>query len=796
MMTSSALEIAVLPVIDQLGWTLIHFLWQGALLATVAAMLLRGLRKASPQTRYGALCVTMAIAAAMPLVTFLIVRSGAGSALVAGGDSLVEVIPASGDPTEVSPGAESIRAQTWKSTDQQFATGVDQHPSGQPGHRDAVGPVAGSADVRRLRAVIPWLVAMWSCGVVCLSFWHLAGWLLAHKLATRGTRPVAGGLLEQFRGLIIRMGIRHPVRLLQSTRVAVPIVVGWLRPVVLLPVSLVTGLPPDQVRAILAHELAHVRRHDFAVNILQSVVETCLFYHPAVWWLSRQIRVEREYCADADALSVCEDRDVYARALVSLAEQAIVPGPALAVTGGDFSARLIRILGITPGRERQVHEPAWMISAVLGLAVVGGLLGASRLNGAGDSDPGAVKESIEKAAQQLAKAPGWQLQSADQSPREVAEGYQGFRVVLHRTWKEYLNLPQQAGAAGLGPEVPFNLRHEDWEFVLIPDPSNNVPEKLKSKIRWRESNSPYYTRDIWLGRGQGFAWFTRGTLFGQEFLREMLKLQDGEDRIQLAMEGLQVKDQNGMTANSCMQTPAKFGDRALPYVENLVRGGTPGENLYYVIASVAPIQTPAATELLQRLYDWDDVEIRRGAEYALNHKPFRRGAKSAYLDMLSRQSSLEAACPAAMEYEWKEAIPLLRDVISSPRNLRYLKLAIPARRRLEGNPIPQELLDAEQVLMGANRPAIDPGSQQRLDAARTLLIESRDAEAANLIALFLAALRTKGSAKPLNDLGIEILRKRPRQSTRLFLTTIIAGLKENDSDRSQVQQVLNHVTDE
>ena len=102
--------------------------------------------------------------------------------------------------------------------------------------------------------------------------------------------------------------------------VRVPTIVGCLRPVILLPASVVTGLPASHLDAVLAHELAHVRRHDYLVNVLQSLVETLLFYHPAVWWCSRQIRIEREHCCDDLVVEACGDRVVYAHALAQLEE--------------------------------------------------------------------------------------------------------------------------------------------------------------------------------------------------------------------------------------------------------------------------------------------------------------------------------------------------------------------------------------------------------------------------------------------------------------------------------------------
>ena len=117
-----------------------------------------------------------------------------------------------------------------------------------------------------------------------------------------------------------------------------PTVIGWLKPVVLLPASALAGLTPRQLEAILAHELAHIRRHDYLVNLLQTLVETLLFYHPAVWWLSRRIRVERENCCDDLAVSLCGDPVAYAAALADLEGSAHVERDARARRDRRFAA--------------------------------------------------------------------------------------------------------------------------------------------------------------------------------------------------------------------------------------------------------------------------------------------------------------------------------------------------------------------------------------------------------------------------------------------------------------------------
>ena len=142
-----------------------------------------------------------------------------------------------------------------------------------------------------------------------------------------------------------RLRIRRAVAILESRAVVVPTLVGWVKPVVLLPAAALAGLSPEQLQAILAHELAHVRRHDYLVNLLQSMVETLLFYHPATWWVSAQVRAEREHCCDDLAVEVCGDRLVYVSALAELTTLAGHRGFALAATDGSLLGRVRRILG-------------------------------------------------------------------------------------------------------------------------------------------------------------------------------------------------------------------------------------------------------------------------------------------------------------------------------------------------------------------------------------------------------------------------------------------------------------------
>ena len=221
-----------------------------------------------------------------------------------------------------------------------------------------------------LRRWLPTLVAGWFIGVVLLSIRLGATWRGVQRLLKENAKPISGPLREAA-DRICRC-LRVPtVRLLESVELQVPIAVGWLRPVVLIPTSVIVGLPPAQVEALLAHELAHLCRRDYLVNLVQSVVEILFFYHPAVWWLSRTIRCEREQACDDLTVSVVKDSVLYARALTRLASNHIEhPRTAVAASGGHLFRRIERLVSPTTARSPHAPNSAWVVCLLIaGLAI-------------------------------------------------------------------------------------------------------------------------------------------------------------------------------------------------------------------------------------------------------------------------------------------------------------------------------------------------------------------------------------------------------------------------------------------
>lgn len=316
--------LAMEPAVPRLGSTLLHFLWQGVALAALYGIARRAAAKARPNLRYAMGCLALAAMAAAPLVTWRVLA------------------PAAAD---VSSASAPLSAPA----------------SGATRGLQAVFP--GGASGAAAAPLLPWVVAIWLAGATLFCVRLTAGWLLAERLRSQSVRPAPAAWLLALERLKDRMRVSSPVRLLLSARVQAPAVVGWLRPVLLVPVGALAGLPAEQVEALLLHELAHIRRHDYLVNMLQSAIEALLFYHPAVWWVSGHMRAERELCCDDAAVSVSGDAIVYARALAGLSS--LCPPVVMAASGGSLTYRIGRLLGRRRPAPRTLSGPGIVAAAVL-----------------------------------------------------------------------------------------------------------------------------------------------------------------------------------------------------------------------------------------------------------------------------------------------------------------------------------------------------------------------------------------------------------------------------------------------
>ncbi|HXB72985.1 MAG TPA: M56 family metallopeptidase [Candidatus Acidoferrales bacterium] len=322
------------PWAERLGWTLLNFVWQGALIGVLFAAL-RGLagHRLSVNGRYVFACLALLAMVAAPLVTFGV---------------MAVLEPAS----------------------------IARMASAPPPSNGVGGIPIALAQSGAWQRVLPWLVMTWIGGVMVFSVRLIGGWFGTARLRRVKSRPAPADWQQTVDRLTGRMGIAQSVRLTISSLVEAPAVIGWLRPMILIPVGALTGLPAEHLEALLTHELAHVLRRDYLVNVLQSVAEAVLFYHPAVWWISAQIRHERELCCDDLAVAASGDVLTYARALAEL--ESCRPAhlkAAMAANGGGLLHRIARLLGQPQPASHTRPGPAaaWVLSILL-LAGIGAVV--------------------------------------------------------------------------------------------------------------------------------------------------------------------------------------------------------------------------------------------------------------------------------------------------------------------------------------------------------------------------------------------------------------------------------------
>nr|WP_315477436.1 M56 family metallopeptidase [uncultured Undibacterium sp.] len=312
-----------LPELSVLGVALLHVLWQASLIALATAVGLRLLRSASAQSRYLLLCLALLLCIALP-VQYLVSHSGqsveywqSDSLAALNVDTLARNDPDSkaGEASDTATLLTSFGNWHWQAWEPRFAS------------------------------VAPFLVLLWAIGVAGMALRMCAGLLWVRQRVQRGSHQSDVLWQAKLQQLAQRMNIRGAIQLGISDEVESPFTVGWWRPMVIFPSALMTGMPSELIEALLAHEVAHVKRMDYLVNLLQSAIEILLFFHPAVWWLSRQIRIEREQIADDLAAGLLGEPRRLALALSELEQfQFSHPQLAQAAHGGNLMSRIKRLI--------------------------------------------------------------------------------------------------------------------------------------------------------------------------------------------------------------------------------------------------------------------------------------------------------------------------------------------------------------------------------------------------------------------------------------------------------------------
>jgi beta-lactamase regulating signal transducer with metallopeptidase domain len=328
--------------LQSLGWTLVNFCWQAAGIAFVYWLADAALSRARSQTRYVLALAALLLMLLGALATFAYEETRTQSEL-----SLPAV---SSSPANAAIGS-SISIDLAPLTRLNTA-GV----TGQP--------------VLHPSRFLPWLDVVWLLGVACLSTRTIGGWRLIERLRRNALVEAPEAVRANFARLCKRLGLTRNVSLRISQHVQGPLAVGIVRSLVILPASALMALSPEQLEAVLVHELAHVRRGDYLWNLVQTAVETLFFFHPAVWWLGRRLRQQRELCCDDVAVQSCADPLIYATALLRLEERRTQPlSLAMALDGHRPSSglrlRIARVLGETGGQNGPRELAPLPVAAIL-----------------------------------------------------------------------------------------------------------------------------------------------------------------------------------------------------------------------------------------------------------------------------------------------------------------------------------------------------------------------------------------------------------------------------------------------
>lgn len=352
------------------GWTLVHSLWQGALVALFFGLILLFMRKASSRTRYLAGMSALVLIVVLSVFTFVQlynnVDEGATKAAAVTSVSMTPVGDSAGEPVKMTAGKAAV------------AGGVSWFERVGVFFQDYVTPH------------LPLMVAIWLLGILVSTLRFIGGVAYNHRLRVYRNKEVSADWNERLNRLCARAGINKTVGLLESSMIKAPVVIGYIKPVVLLPVGMASGIPVQQLEALLAHELAHISRNDYLLNIVQQWVDAFYFFHPGVRWVSSFVRMERENCCDDFAVELSGDSVNFARALSSAIDYSHVQkAPALAMAlagrGKQVLKRVKRVLRPQPTAPK--FSEGALTAGILMLFLVFGAAGVEASLGLGHHAP-------------------------------------------------------------------------------------------------------------------------------------------------------------------------------------------------------------------------------------------------------------------------------------------------------------------------------------------------------------------------------------------------------------------------
>ncbi|MCB0846923.1 MAG: M56 family metallopeptidase, partial [Bacteroidetes bacterium] len=303
------------PLFEAFGWMFIHSLWQGLLIFGVLKIFLKTTKNQTAGFRYTLILISMIAMSTWAILTF------------------VNYFP---NQLELN-GTNGFATSALSDTDPETVALSEfffQNP-------DSWGLSIRSF----LPLAAPWVFTLWLIGVGIMGIRLMGNFLYLNQLKRLKSFPAGPDLQRIVQNLVAKAGIKRAVHLRISNRIFEPITFGFLKPVILLPASILSHIPPDQLEALILHEMAHIHRFDYLVNLIQTILEICFFYHPVVWWLSTQLRDERELSCDEWVITYGAEKSEYAQALIFLEKQKLSFRNQLAMSAkGNKSSLTQRIL--------------------------------------------------------------------------------------------------------------------------------------------------------------------------------------------------------------------------------------------------------------------------------------------------------------------------------------------------------------------------------------------------------------------------------------------------------------------
>jgi bla regulator protein BlaR1 len=425
-------------IVNAIGWTLLHSLWQGLLISLVLAGLLLFLKKKRPEVRYAVALGALSLLTLLVAFTFLS-EFNESSALTASSLNSPLMAADKFDTAEIQK---------------------REPPIYFSGKEEAKQEPNFAWSMFNAEAGFPLLILCWIIGVLFLSLKLMGEFLFLHFLKSTSSPLPNGPWKTSFLLFKKKLKISSSIQLLQSRRINTPMVIGFFKPLILMPIGLINQLSPEEMENVLAHELAHIKRNDYLVNLLQSLLETVLFFNPAVWWISSVIRREREFCCDDQAIQLTGDNLNFIKTLARLEEWRIKEMKvAVAFSGkkGNVLARVRRI-SQRPFTHSGQQVPLRLIWGLLLIGLTGSLF--------------ALQVPEEK-----------KIPLSETIPIEEVEAEDQKAVVLAET-KESLEMPQRKQDEEHSP-IAESSSTEKTEAVL-PILSSITPDSLpdeEEKVR-------------------------------------------------------------------------------------------------------------------------------------------------------------------------------------------------------------------------------------------------------------------------------------------------------------------------